>query len=105
MRIVPLDGQDLDGAPGVRMAEVLDAAALRRARVHLADLAPGAVLPRHPAGLDQVLLVLDGTGQVAGEDDVPVPVGPGDAVHWGVGEQHTTWAGTEMRVLIVQSGA
>jgi mannose-6-phosphate isomerase-like protein (cupin superfamily) len=104
MQIDRADPQALDGAPGVRMAEVLDTAAPGRLRMHLAELDAGALLPRHPAGLDQTFLVLSGTGRVAGADDVAVPVGPGDAVRWTVGEQHTSWAGTAMRVLIVQHG-
>ncbi|HEY0186906.1 MAG TPA: cupin domain-containing protein [Cellulomonas sp.] len=104
MQIVTWDLAPLDGAPGVRMAEVLDAVGIGRARVHLADLDAGSCLPRHPAGLDQTFVVLTGSGRVAGEDDVPVPVGPGDVVRWRVGEQHTSWADGPMRVLIVQHG-
>ncbi len=108
MQIAALDHQPLDGAPGVRMAEVLDAVLATgsrgRARVHLADLDAGSSLPRHPAGSSQTFVVLSGTGQAAGTDDVPVDVGPGDAVRWAVGEQHTSWARTAMSVLIVQHG-
>lgn len=104
MQIDRTDPQTLDGAPGVRMAEVLDATAAGRVRVHLAELDAGAVLPRHPAGLDQTFLVLSGTGRVSGSDDVAVPVGPGDAVRWTAGEPHTTWAETALRALIVQHG-
>ncbi len=108
MQIVALDRQPLDGAPGVRMAEVLDAVLdtgpRPRVRVHLADLDVGASLPRHPAGLSQMFVVLSGTGEVAGADDVRMDVGPGDVVRWDVGEQHTAWASTAMTVLIVQHG-
>ena len=73
-----------------------------RVRVDIAVLEAGASLPRHPAGREQVFYVLDGTGRVAGPDDVPVDIGPGSAAVWERGEEHTSWADTRMTALIVQ---
>jgi mannose-6-phosphate isomerase-like protein (cupin superfamily) len=70
----------------------------------LAVLQPGASLPRHPAGREQVFYVVDGRGRVAGDDDVAVEISPGWAAVWRAGEQHTSWAETRMTVLIVQRG-
>lgn len=61
-----------------------------------------SALPKHPAGPDQLFSVVTGQGSVATSDDVRVPVGPGDAVRWSPGEEHTSWAETDMTVLIVQ---
>ncbi len=71
-------------------------------RVDVAVLAPGASLPRHPAGREQGFYVVSGQGRVAGDDDVEVPVGPGSLVTWSAGEQHTSWADTAMTVVIIQ---
>lgn len=92
----------LDGAPGVDLLPVAPGLDTERVRVDLLHLAPGASLPRHPAGRAQSFLVIDGEGEVAGDDDVRVPVHPGDLVTWEIGEQHTSWASTAMTVLIVQ---
>lgn len=94
--------RDLEGAPGVTMASLLELGRTERAYVHIAELAAGSSLPRHPAGPDQVFYVVSGRGSVATSDDVPAPVGPGDAVRWTRGEEHTSWAETDMTVLIVQ---
>ncbi|NCT92102.1 hypothetical protein GXB85_14235 [Cellulomonas sp. APG4] len=48
---------------------------------------------------------LDGAGEVAGEDDLRTPIAAGTAAVWAPGEQHTSWATTDMTVVIVQSRA
>ncbi|WP_136519802.1 MULTISPECIES: cupin domain-containing protein [Cellulomonas] len=92
----------LDGAPGVAMRMLSAGTSAERVRVDLAVLEPGASLPRHPAGREQVFFVVSGQGRVAGDDDVERPVGPGSLVRWVPGEQHTSWADTRMTVVIVQ---
>ncbi len=84
------------------MRLLLDAASTRGVRVDIETMAPGSSLPRHRAGRDQVFYVVEGSGRVAGPDDVPVPVAAGQAARWERGEEHTSWADTPMTVLIVQ---
>ena len=102
MRLEQNPLRPLDGAPGVEMALLSSADSPERIRVHAAVLQPGASLPRHPAGREQVFYVVNGRGRVAGDDDVAVEITAGWAATWAPGEQHTSWAETEMTVLIVQ---
>lgn len=97
-----LDLSELDGAPGVALGMLTPGTEPELVRVDLAELRPGASLPKHPAGREQVFLVVSGRGRVAGDDDVEHEVGPGSVVVWQPGEQHTSWADTPMTVVIVQ---
>ena len=92
----------LEGVTGVEMASLLELGRTERAHVHIARLSAGSSLPKHPAGPEQLFYVVSGQGSVATDDDVPVRVGPGDAVRWTRGEEHTSWAETDMMVLIVE---
>ncbi|ACZ20495.1 cupin domain-containing protein [Sanguibacter keddieii DSM 10542] len=91
-----------DDAPGIGMALLADGTSARHTRVDVATLAPGSSLPRHAAGTDQVFHVVSGTGRVAAGDGVEHAVSAGTTVRWSRGEQHTSWADTEMTVVIVQ---
>lgn len=97
-----LDLSELDGAPGVALGMLTPGTQTEQVRVDLAQLQPGASLPRHPAGREQVFVVVSGSGRVAGDDDVEHDVGPGSLVVWQPGEQHTSWADTPMTVVIIQ---
>lgn len=102
MRVITLDPVEL-GVDGITMAKVHGADG-GRVRVDVAVLEPGSSLPRHPAVREQLFVVLAGEGRVAGDDDVAVPIGPGQAAVFAVGEQHTSWADTRMHVVVVQHG-
>jgi quercetin dioxygenase-like cupin family protein len=102
MRIETVPLTDLDGAPGVAMSLLTPGTAPERVRVDVAVLQPGASLPKHPAGREQVFAVLSGHGRVAADDDVEHEVGPGSVVTWALGEQHTSWADSVMTIVIVQ---
>ena len=102
MRVERMESRPLDGVTGVGMTRLTEGSTAERVRVDVAVLEAGASLPRHPAGREQVFYVLDGTGRVAGPDDVPVDIGPGWAAIWQRGEEHTSWADTRMTVLIIQ---
>ncbi len=104
MRLTLLASAPLEGAPGVALDMLSPGTDPERVRVDVAVLQAGACLPKHPAGREQVFVVVSGRGRVAGDDDVPVDVGPGSVVVWSAGEQHTSWADTEMTVVIVQRG-
>jgi len=95
LRVDPTDGVDIDF-----VAELADAS---RARVQLARFAAGDTLAKHPAGMWQVFAVASGEGFVAGDDDVRHAIGPGLAAVWAPGEHHTSWATTDMVVVVVQS--
>ena len=92
-----------EDAPGIGMTQLQDGTTTGHTRIDVATLAAGSTLPRHAAGTDQVFAVLAGRGRVASDDGVEHPVGPGTTVRWSKGEQHTSWADTEMTVVIVQT--
>lgn len=104
MRLERIDPTDLDGAPGVALSVLAPGVVPERVRVDVAFLEPGASLPKHRAGREQVFYVVSGRGRVAGDNDVERQVSAGWAALWEAGEQHTSWADTAMTVVIVQRG-
>ena len=102
MRLEQIALDPLDGAPGVTIGRLTPGTSPEGVRVHVAVIQPGASLPRHPAGREQVFYVVSGRGRVAAEDDVAVEITAGWAAVWDAGEHHTSWAETEMTVAIIQ---
>jgi quercetin dioxygenase-like cupin family protein len=85
--VAPLTGSIFRGAP-------FQAAVFR--------LAPGGRIVRHPAAVPQILAVLEGSGEVSGENGVPEPIGPGEAVFWQQGEDHETTSADGLTAVIVE---
>jgi quercetin dioxygenase-like cupin family protein len=102
MRVEDVQLSPLEGAPGITMSTLAPGARAELVRVDLAVLDAGASLPKHRAGREQLFLVVAGRGRVAGDDDVEQAVEAGSVVRWAAGEEHTSWADTEMTVVIVQ---
>lgn len=92
----------LDGAPGVSMSMLTPGTSAEFVRIDLAVIEAGASLPKHPAGREQVFVVISGQGRVAADDDVEHEVRAGSVVVWSAGEQHTSWADTPMTAVIIQ---
>jgi quercetin dioxygenase-like cupin family protein len=65
-------------------------------------VAPGGRLARHPATFPQILAVLEGLGEVSGEDGVPEPIAAGEAVFWSRGEEHEMTSESGLTALIVE---
>ena len=65
-------------------------------------VAPGGRLARHPATLPQILAVLEGSGEVSGEDGVAEPIAAGEAVFWSQGEEHETRSESGLTALIIE---
>lgn len=65
-------------------------------------LEPGGEIPSHPAAVDQILLVVAGTGRVCGDDGRWRPIGVGQAAVWSAGEQHTTRAETALTLAVIE---
>lgn len=105
MRLEKVVLAPVDGVPGFTIGPLSPGTSPEKVRVDVAVLRPGTSIPRHPAAREQVFYVVDGHGRVAGDDDLPVEVTAGWAVTWSPGENHTSWAETEMTVLIVQRAA
>jgi quercetin dioxygenase-like cupin family protein len=71
--------------------------------VDVTRYAAGAENGRHPTRLWQLFAVVTGTGWAAGADDVRVALGPGDAVLWEPGEEHSSGSHDGMVAVVVQS--
>jgi quercetin dioxygenase-like cupin family protein len=65
-------------------------------------VAGGGRLIRHPATFPQILAVLEGTGEVSGEDGVAEPIAAGEAVFWLPGEEHETTSASGLTALIIE---
>jgi quercetin dioxygenase-like cupin family protein len=65
-------------------------------------IAPGGRIARHPAGLPQILAVLEGAGEVSGASGVAEPIAAGEAVYWPEGEEHETTSATGLTALILE---
>ena len=65
-------------------------------------VAPGGRLARHPATLPQILAVLEGSGEVSGEDGAAEPIAAGEAVFWSQGEEHETRSASGLTALIIE---
>jgi quercetin dioxygenase-like cupin family protein len=65
--------------------------------------APGGLIGPHPAGFDQLFLVVQGSGWVAGSDGVRHSVGTNRGVFIPQGEVHSKGSAPGMVVVMVQS--
>jgi quercetin dioxygenase-like cupin family protein len=74
------------------------------ARATCLTVAPGGAIGTHPAGSHQVLLIVAGSGWVAGSDGSRVAVTSGQAAYWEPGEVHTTTAGDDGLTAIALEG-
>jgi mannose-6-phosphate isomerase-like protein (cupin superfamily) len=66
-------------------------------------LGAGGVLRRHPASVDQLFVVVEGDGWVAGGDGERVPVAAGTAIHWDAGEEHESGSEAGLTAIVVES--
>ncbi len=105
MKVERAEFEQVEGAPGFSLVGLNPGTEAGRVRVDVAHLAAGATIPRHRAGREQVFYLVSGRGRVAGADGVEVPVQTGDSVVWEYGEEHQTWADTDITAVIVQRGA
>lgn len=75
-----------------------------RATATCLALGPGGLVGTHPAGSHQVLLIVSGSGWVAGDDGARVPVTAGDAAYWTPGEVHTTGTDEGLTAIALEGG-
>jgi len=106
MRILTYDrdehevtGHGSVGLHATRIAQFTD-----RARATCLALAPGGLVGTHPAGSHQVLLVVAGSGWVAGSDGARVPITAGQGAYWEPGEEHTTGTETGLTAIALEGG-
>ena len=100
LTIDPAKAHDVDayGSQGFTLTHI----AAGNARLSHAVLAPGGRIGRHPASQRQLLLVIDGEGEVSGEDGVFHPIAAGQAALWQPGEEHETRSEAGLTVMIFE---
>jgi len=105
MEWVDLDHRDVTehDSHGILMHEAARLADVDAVSVHLASVAPGGVLGRHPTRLWQLFAVTSGSGWVTGSDGMRHPIRAGQAVLWSPGEEHESGSGEGMSAVITQS--
>ena len=65
-------------------------------------VAAGGEIGRHLAPVDQLFVVVAGSGLVCGDDEVWHPIGTGEAALWTAGEEHTTRAEADLTAVVVE---
>jgi quercetin dioxygenase-like cupin family protein len=63
---------------------------------------PGGVIGFHPAGVNQLFLVVSGSGWVRDETSGRVPIRAGEAVFWEAGEGHESGTETGMTAIVIE---
>ncbi|WP_051681731.1 cupin domain-containing protein [Cellulomonas sp. HZM] len=103
MHVTRTVGYDVESfrSTGVRM-EALPPTDDRGVQVHVAHVAAGGTIGRHPAVRSQAFVVVSGTATVAGHDGGRRELGAGEMVVWAPGEQHQTWAVTDLVAVVVE---
>lgn len=94
---------DEHGSSGIFLIEAARFDTAGHVRTHVARVAPGGVLGRHPGRRWQLFCVATGAGWVSGEDLERWPIETGQAVMWAPGESHESGSDTGMVVVMVQS--
>ena len=94
----PIELYSSSGAAGVELAH-----GSGESHVYTLHFAPGGAIGPHPAGFDQLLLVVQGSGWVAGSNGVRHSVGTNHGAFVPTGEVHSKGSATGMVAVMVQS--
>jgi quercetin dioxygenase-like cupin family protein len=74
-----------------------------QAAVTVLHVEAGGEIGRHPAPVDQLLVVVSGRGRVQSGSGPWVDVGVGQAAAWRAGEEHVTRADEDLTALVVET--
>lgn len=104
MEILGLSDRLIDkfGSHDVSMRQLTVAERSGIRRVHVASVAAGGVLGRHPARDWQLFVVVAGTAWVAGPDGERHELKTGEGVLWAPGEDHESGADEPMIAVLVE---
>jgi quercetin dioxygenase-like cupin family protein len=72
------------------------------AHAYRLEFGPGGIIDRHVAGFGQLLVIVSGSGWVAGGDGVRRAVRNGDVAHFARGEEHAKGSDTGMTAIMIQ---
>jgi len=70
---------------------------------YVVHIEPGGVIGPHPAGFDQLFLVVQGSGWVAGSDGVRHPINAGCGAYVPTGEHHSKGSEAGMVAVMIQA--
>jgi quercetin dioxygenase-like cupin family protein len=101
LKRVELSGERPVTAPGSVSAAVRRLAA--QAHAVVIEIEPGGVVGRHPAAVNQLFVVVGGSGWVSGDDGEREPIRAGEAVLWVAGEEHESGSEEGMAALVLES--
>ncbi len=103
MRMFTIPHHIMDGfdSSGVTLDEL--PGALGASIVNVTHVAAGGTLGRHAATRRQVFAVVAGNGRVQPVGGESQEIGAGTFVLWEPGEEHQTWATTEMTVVVMEN--
>jgi quercetin dioxygenase-like cupin family protein len=73
------------------------------AHIYYLRFEPGGAIGPHPAGYDQLLLVVTGSGWAAGEDGTRSALTEGQAAYFRCGEIHSKGSDSGMTAIMVQA--
>ena len=105
VRIVRLDiasATSIEAFGSVGAASIRVADGNGEAHVYVVRFEPGGIIGPHVAGFGQLLIPTMGSGWVAGEDGVRVPVSPGAGGFIARGETHSKGSEVGMTALMIQ---
>jgi quercetin dioxygenase-like cupin family protein len=66
-------------------------------------LGKNGLIGRHKATCPQLLLVVDGKGEVSGQDQKKHKIKKGEAAYWDTGEDHETTTGSGLTAIVIES--
>ena len=72
------------------------------AHVYCLYFGPGGIIGEHPTGFEQLFLVVNGSGWVAGADGSRVTLNAGQGVFFENGERHSKGSEAGMTALMIQ---
>ena len=70
---------------------------------YVVHIEPGGIIGPHPAGFDQVILVVKGPGWVAGKDGIRQEVNEESGAFIPLGEEHSKGSNTGMVAVMIQA--
>lgn len=65
-------------------------------------LGPGGVIGRHPASVEQLLVVVEGSGWVTGGEGERTRIAAGEAAFWDAGEEHETTSDDGLTAIVIE---
>jgi quercetin dioxygenase-like cupin family protein len=89
------------GSTGVRISTLISS---RTWHVALLKLEPHGLLGAHKVATDQLVIFVQGSARISGDDGNAVDIVPGAAAFWNRGERHETRAGSQGCLAVVVEG-